>query len=66
MVLTLELPIRPRIAAVPATTHPLQAYASRFGALPAWFDELSPGRARSLALGALRQGVPLAAADQLS
>lgn len=60
MVLTLELPIRR------TTLDPLADYESRFGALPAWLDEISPGEARSLALLALRRGAPLAPADILS
>ncbi|NTV71366.1 MAG: hypothetical protein HGA71_14625 [Azonexaceae bacterium] len=62
MVLTLELPIRP------ATldrffNDPRAGYESRFGALPAWLDELSAGEARSLLRHALRRGAPLAPAD---
>ncbi len=68
MVLTLELPIRPRVVAALAAagSDPLQAYETRFGAAPAWFDEISPSRCRALASRALRQGVPVAAADYLS
>jgi len=60
MVLTLELPIRR------TTIDPLAAYESRFGDLPVWLDEISPGEARSLAFLALRRGAPLAPADILS
>lgn len=61
MVITLELAIRQ-----PARENPLATYASRFGALPAWFAEISPSIARALARQALRAGVPLTAADHLS
>jgi hypothetical protein len=57
MVLTLELPIRP------AAFDPFDAYESRFGALPCWLDELSPGEARALIRQALRRGSPLSPAD---
>ncbi|WP_265942836.1 hypothetical protein [Dechloromonas sp. A34] len=60
MVLTLELPIRRN------PIDPLTAYESRFGDLPAWLDEISPGEARSLAFLALRRGAPLAPADIFS
>lgn len=60
MVLTLELPIRRN------TLDPLTAYEGRFGALPAWLDELAPGEARALARQALRRGTPLSPADHLS
>ena len=67
MVLTLELPIRSRVpAAIDTGTDSLQAYERRFGAAPAWFDEIPVLRARGLALRALREGVPLAAADHFS
>lgn len=75
MVLTLEHPIRPHAAAhlVPlaatlsaAVSDPLHAYEARFGAVPAWFDEIPRGDARGLARRALARGVPLAAADYLS
>jgi hypothetical protein len=61
MVLTLELPIRP--AAVDLFTNLFTAYESRFGALPAWLDELSLSDAKSLLRHALRRGAPLAQAD---
>lgn len=57
MVLTLELPIRP------VATDPLVAYERSFGALPAWFDEISLNRARNLATQALRKGIPLCNAN---
>ncbi|MCE1172219.1 hypothetical protein [Azovibrio restrictus] len=57
MVITLELPF--------VQPDPLQGYVRRFGDLPAWFDELSPGTARQLARQALRRGTPLAQADHL-
>ena len=60
MVLTLELPIRH------TSPDPLSAYESRFGALPSWLEEIAPGAARSLARQALRAGVPLTPADDLS
>lgn len=64
MVHTLEYPFHlPRPAA--HRDDPLRAYEARFGALPAWFDELEPSRARSLARQAMARGVPLAAADYL-
>jgi hypothetical protein len=58
MVPTLELPIRP------VADDPLFAYERRFGALPFWLDELSRAEARALVRLALRQGRPLAAADE--
>ena len=60
MVTTLELPIR-RVAGDPSAD-----YESRFGALPAWLDELPPGERRALLRLALRRGAPLCAADHLS
>lgn len=71
MVFTLELPIpaAPFAATINTTRtgdDPLHAYAERFGALPAWFDEISAGSARTLARQALRRGVPLTPADYLS
>lgn len=59
MVLTLELPIRR------TSSDPLLAYERRFGALPSWLDEISPGEALSLARWALRRGAPLVPADYL-
>jgi hypothetical protein len=44
---------------------PLATYELNFGALPAWFDEISSGAARSLALHSLRRGTPLTPADDL-
>ncbi len=44
---------------------PLATYELHFGALPAWFDEISSGAARSLALHSLRRGTPLTPADDL-
>lgn len=61
MVLTLELPIRP--AAPDPLTNPHARYESRFGALPAWLDELSNRDARSLLHHALQRGAPLVPAD---
>ena len=61
MVLTLELPIRP--ATVALFTNLFATYESRFGALPAWLDELSRNDAKSLLRHALRRGAPLAPAD---
>lgn len=61
MVLTLELPIRTRTQ----IHDPLGAYASRFGALPDWFDDISVAEARYLARKSLLNGVPLSAADHL-
>lgn len=60
MVLTLELPIRP------VSIDLFGSYESRFGALPAWLDEIPPNDARSLLRLALRRGAPLAPADYLS
>ena len=60
MVLTLELPIRH------TRPDPLSAYETRFGALPAWLDEIDAGEARALARLALRRGAPLCPADHLS
>jgi hypothetical protein len=60
MVLTLELPIRPTAIDLFAS------YESRFGALPAWLDEIPANVARSLLRLALRRGAPLAPADHLS
>lgn len=57
MVITLELPIRP------AHIDPFSRYESRFGALPAWLDELPIHEAASLLRHALRRGTPLAMAD---
>ena len=42
---------------------PVQIYERRFGAVPAWFAEISLHTARSLARQAIGHGVPLAAAD---
>jgi hypothetical protein len=61
MVLTLELPIRP--APLDRFTNPHASYESRFGAVPAWLDELSHGEARSLLRHALHRGAPLVPAD---
>ena len=61
MVLTLELPIRP--ASISLFSNPFASYESRFGALPAWLDELSRRDAKSLLRQALRRGTPLAQAD---
>lgn len=58
MVLTLELPVRP------VTDDPLFVYERRFGALPFWLEQLNRREARALARLALRQGRPLAAADE--
>lgn len=72
MVITLELPlrhpvntVRPALAQV-ATSDSFGLYQQRFGALPAWFDEIPTGEARRLAGGALRRGIPLAATDWLA
>lgn len=56
---------RPRLAVARIGNWPV-AYERRFGAAPAWFDEIPVLRARGLALRALREGVPLAAADHFS
>lgn len=65
MVITLELPIRHTTkAAVPSD--PFRAYELRFGPLPAWLEEVAPSAARWLARQALRAGVPLTQADDLS
>jgi hypothetical protein len=61
MVLTLELPIRP--ANIDQLSNPHASYESRFGALPAWLDELSRQDAHALLRHALRRGAPLAPAD---
>jgi len=61
MVLTLELPIRP--ASSDLFSNLFASYETRFGALPAWLDELSRSDARSLLRHALRRGVPLTPAD---
>jgi len=69
MVLTLELPLSfpgrgiLSYAAEQAASDALGLYQQRFGALPAWFDEIPAGEARRLAGSALRQGIPLAATD---
>jgi hypothetical protein len=70
MVTTLEYPIPTFQTAVSAATgtpsdDPVRAYERRFGALPAWFDEVSRSLARSLSRQAIRSGVPLSAADHL-
>lgn len=59
MVLTLERPIRL------VAPDPLTAYERRFGALPAWFDEIPPNQARHLAAQALHQGTPLCNANHV-
>ncbi|HMV01221.1 MAG TPA: hypothetical protein PKD04_09075 [Rhodocyclaceae bacterium] len=61
MVITLELPVRHR-----SFDDPFFAYERQFGALPAWFEEIRPPLALSLARQALRAGVPLTPADHLS
>ncbi|MEF8767795.1 MAG: hypothetical protein ABTS16_22160 [Candidatus Accumulibacter phosphatis] len=61
MVITLELPVWHR-----SFDDPLSAYEKHFGALPAWFEEVSRPVALSLARQALRAGVPLTPADHLS
>jgi hypothetical protein len=61
MVLTLELPIRP--ATIDPFSNLFASYESRFGALPAWLDELSRSEAKSLLRHALHRGAPLAPAD---
>lgn len=61
MVLTLELPIRP--ATIGLISNPFASYESRFGALPAWLDEIAHSDAKSLLRLALRRGTPLAPAD---
>lgn len=61
MVLTLELPIRP--ATVDLFSNLFASYESRFGALPAWLDELSRSDAKSLLRQSLRRGAPLVPAD---
>jgi len=61
MVLTLELPIRP--ATIDLFNNLFASYESRFGALPAWLDELSRSDAKSLVRLSLRRGAPLAPAD---
>lgn len=61
MVITLELPVRQR-----SFDDPISAYERHFGALPAWFEEVCPPLALSLARHALRAGVPLTPADHLS
>jgi hypothetical protein len=63
MVLTLELPVRP--APLDHFTNLFASYESRFGALPAWLDELSRNDAKSLLHLAMRRGTPLAPADLL-
>ncbi len=65
MVITLELPIRHTAKHV-VPTDPFSAYEVRFGALPTWLEEIPRGAARSLARQALRAGVPLTPADDLS
>ena len=49
----------------PPVLDPLATYEQHFGALPAWFDEISVGAARSLVLDSLRRGAPLTPADGL-
>ena len=49
----------------PPVVDPLATYEQHFGALPAWFDEISSGAARSLVLNSLRRGAPLTPADGL-
>jgi hypothetical protein len=61
MVLTLELPIPKNTK----TYDPLGTYASLFGGLPDWFDDISAAEARYLARKSLLNGVPLSAADHL-
>jgi hypothetical protein len=67
MVLSLEYPIPTFQAAASSTAgeDPVRAYERRFGALPAWFDEVSAQVALSLSRQAIRRGVPLSAADHL-
>ena len=65
MVITLELPIRHTAKEVVASD-PFRNYEVRFGALPIWLEDIAPGAARSLARQALRAGVPLTPADDLS
>lgn len=55
MVLTLELPFR--------QPDFFKLYVQRFGALPAWFAEISSATARRLARQAVQTGVPLTLAD---
>lgn len=59
MVITLELPVRP------AALDPFAGYEGRFGALPAWLDELSRKETLALLRLALRRGAPLAPADRV-
>ena len=49
----------------PPAFDPLATYEQHFGALPAWFDEISSSAARSLVLSSLRRGAPLTPADGL-
>ena len=65
MVNTLELPIRHALR-TQSLDDPCSAYEHHFGALPPWMEELSSAAAGSLARQALRAGVPLAQADQVS
>ena len=53
------------VVVTPFASDPLAAYEQHFGALPAWFDEISAGAARSLVLHSLRRGAPLTPADDL-
>jgi len=66
MVLTLELPVRYPLPVEPRLADPLASYARKFGALPAWFDEIPLSEAWRLSRQALRHGVPLAAADNMN
>lgn len=65
MVITLELPIRPQ-PSLHRPADPLTDYATRFGSLPLWLEEVPAPVARALATGALRRGEPLTPADHLS
>jgi hypothetical protein len=66
MVLTLELPVRYPLPVFTRLADPLESYARRFGAVPAWFDEIPLQDAWRLSRQALRNGVPLAAADNMN
>jgi hypothetical protein len=66
MVLTLDLPVRYPLPVEPLFADPLEIYARKFGAVPAWFDEIPLQDAWQLSRQALRNGVPLAAADNMN